>query len=230
MPSICDLVFLLDATGSMTPCMDALKRSITNLINRIVTDEQLPIKDWRARVIGFRDYPDNPRNWWEPRPFVTDADALRQQVNELRAIGGGDIEESLLDALLKLTQLGESDQGAEPAPDKWRHHKDARRFVVCFTDAVYHPKVSFLAESDYSPEFTDVVAQLLKDKIFLYIYAPEAPCYEQLDLHLKHCEWVAIAGPNFRQGLKDLCEDENRFDGLMNQLASVMTSTVGGTW
>ena len=54
---IVDIVFLIDATGSMQPCIDALRRNIEFFIDRIESNTQdNPIRDWRGKVVGYRDY------------------------------------------------------------------------------------------------------------------------------------------------------------------------------
>ena len=49
-----DIVFLIDATGSMTDCIDAIRTSIGLFFDTLDSDWS-PIKDWRARVVGYRD-------------------------------------------------------------------------------------------------------------------------------------------------------------------------------
>ena len=85
---VADIVFLLDATGSMGPCIKAVKDNI----QKFVTDMTTPnpnggavVKDWRAKVVGYRDldYSDFPA--YADNDFVTSVPELESQLNALHA-------------------------------------------------------------------------------------------------------------------------------------------------
>ena len=70
---VVDIVFLMDATGSMGKCIDALKMNLQNFFNTMTSTEGngSPVKDWRAKVVGFRDYEeDGPADWLDNNPVV----------------------------------------------------------------------------------------------------------------------------------------------------------------
>src|SRR5207253_10259760 len=72
---VVDIVFLLDATGSMQPCIDALKDNIAKFIDSLTEggpNNQLPVRDWRGRVVGYRDLPADGDGWYVDNPFVRD--------------------------------------------------------------------------------------------------------------------------------------------------------------
>ena len=79
-------------------------------------------------------------------PFVSEPAQIREQLNRLRATGGGDEPESLLDAIYKVATVGQSDkEGQTVGPYKWRYRSSAARVVIIFTDASYprddvHPR------------------------------------------------------------------------------------------
>ena len=55
---VVDIIFLMDATGSMSPCIEALKNNIATFIETLTTQDPQnpsPVRDWRARVVGYRD-------------------------------------------------------------------------------------------------------------------------------------------------------------------------------
>ena len=54
MAGIVDFIFLIDGTGSMDPCMDALKSNINVFLDEL-TGIQSPIRDWRGKVVTYRD-------------------------------------------------------------------------------------------------------------------------------------------------------------------------------
>ena len=73
-------------------------------------------------------------------PFVTTPAELRSQLDNLVAKGGGDEPESLLDGLLDVVNVGQTDKNAQEIdPRKWRYRSNAARCVIVFTDATYHP-------------------------------------------------------------------------------------------
>src|SRR5207302_9145976 len=62
---VADIVFLLDATGSMGPCINAVKQNIKTFVQTFTTptpNGPAVVKDWRAKVMGYRDldYTDVP--------------------------------------------------------------------------------------------------------------------------------------------------------------------------
>jgi hypothetical protein len=129
-----DIVFCIDATGSMRPVIDAVKdnvRSFHDLLSSAMAEKSKSISQLRVRVIAFRDFADNPDDAIQ----FTDFFKLPQQreefetfVSRLRADGGGDEPESALEAL------------AVAIDSNWERGLDRRRHViVMFTDAPAHP-------------------------------------------------------------------------------------------
>ena len=116
---VADIVFMLDITGSMAPCIDALRANIETFIDSLSKGEANnapPIRDWRAKVVGYRDVEAAQSEgipWFVDAPFVRDAGELKAQLSQLRAEGGGDEPESLLDALFKIASMEASPKGAQ---------------------------------------------------------------------------------------------------------------------
>ncbi len=55
---IVDIVILMDVTGSMQTCIDAVKQSVATFISSMTSTDAnngAPIKDWRLKVVGCRD-------------------------------------------------------------------------------------------------------------------------------------------------------------------------------
>lgn len=220
MAGVCDFIFLVDGTGSMKPCMTALKDNIGTFIDELVSNPQTPVRDWRGRVICFRDHKFDS-DWWEPAPFVRDADQLKDQLAVLDAHGGGDEPESLLDALHRVCSMGEEVRGCEaPEDGKWRYHKDAVRVVVVFTDATYHDPMSIPEALGGTAE--DIANLAMSNRIILIFYAPDDECYEALSA-IDKSEWEPIEGPDYVQGLVDFTGDKANFRKAMLALARSMS-------
>jgi hypothetical protein len=129
-----DIVFCIDATGSMSPVIGAVKdnvRSFNDLLSRAMAQKSKSISQLRVRVIAFRDFTDNVDDAIQFTDFFT-LPAQREEfeafVSGLRADGGGDEPESALEAL------------AVAIDSDWERGLDRRRHViVMFTDASAHP-------------------------------------------------------------------------------------------
>jgi len=55
---VADIVFMVDSSGSMAPCIDALRTNIEAFIDSLSKGEANnapPIRDWRGKVMGYRD-------------------------------------------------------------------------------------------------------------------------------------------------------------------------------
>ena len=151
---VADLVFLIDVTGSMGPCINALRENINHFIDMLTSTEGngSPVTDWRARVVGYRDFPydgNTSYGWLEDNEFTRDVAALKAQVAALVPKGGGPgeegIPESLLDAMMMVATVGKLDLQAgedEGNSKKWRPDGAAARIVIIFTDATYHSTMS----------------------------------------------------------------------------------------
>jgi hypothetical protein len=116
---VADIVFLIDVSGSMQPCLDALRRNIEVFVDSLShgdANNAAPVKDWRGKVVGYRDIEASAgegTRWLDDHPFVRDAVALKAQLGNLRAEGGGDEPESLLDALYTVATMEASPKGAQ---------------------------------------------------------------------------------------------------------------------
>lgn len=170
-----DLVFLVDATGSMGETIDGLKTSIKDFFAYLTDEERndLSIRDWRAKIVGYRDV-EADEEWIVNNPFVTTREALEAQLDALEAKGGGDPPEDLLDALLVVADMEEPvSRGGAADGFQWRHHRDAARGVVVFTDASYHTKCVLPFHNGATWE--DVARRLMERRVILEIVTPVRP-------------------------------------------------------
>jgi hypothetical protein len=130
-----DLVLVIDATGSMTPIIDDVKKSALSFyddLQKHMTDIGKNIDALRVRVIAYRDY------YADPLPEVLVASDFLELpgqradfsdfVHGLRASGGGDEPENGLEAL------------AAAINSPWDKESAKRRqVIVIWTDASAHP-------------------------------------------------------------------------------------------
>lgn len=178
---VADIVFLIDISGSMKPCIDGLRENIFAFIDTLTgtdSNNECPVKDWRIKVAGYRDAEDDPSTWWEEFPFTRNVEEIKCHFGNLVAKGGGDEPESLLDALHKLATMPQADlQDTEP-PDKWRLRGTAQRVIIVFTDATY--KTTMSAEGCKGGTLEDVKTAVHGNKIVLSVFSPEHDCYHDL--------------------------------------------------
>lgn len=220
---VCDFVFLIDATGSMGPCMEALKSNLGVFIEHL-SGGQTPLRDWRGKVVAYRDVEADGSRWFEDNPFVRkDGAALREQLAGLEPEGGGDEPESLLDALYLVANM-ESDTKGEPNPDpnKWRYRSDAARVVIVFTDATYHPVM--VAAGIEGGSVTDVINRVMAQKLTVVLFAPDHNCYLPLS-EIDRSQWYPIPGPDFVEGLAAYSGDREKFKKVLEALAKTVTQS-----
>ncbi len=113
-----DIVILIDTTGSMSPCIEELKRKC------VAFSEELTRQALKHRfaLIGFGDTHEGP--WIDRHEFTDDVGQFVATVDAVKRFDGGDFPESALDALEEALRLP-FDEGA------------LRRFYLV-SDAKYH--------------------------------------------------------------------------------------------
>lgn len=226
---VCDIVFLIDATGSMQPSIDDIKNNIKLFFKTLSeTDANggAIVKDWRARVIGYRDAESDGSDWYVSNPFTRDPAAIEAQLDAIQAKGGGDEPESLLDALYKVAKFGNTEKCAqEEDVEKWRYRSDAARCVIVFTDASF-VETTKLAEA---PGLTweDVANLAMQERLRISLFAPQMDCYDNLS-QIDKCEYMAIPfDPAVKNDavmkLRDYTADTANFQKTLIQLAKTVS-------
>ena len=223
---VADLVFLVDVTGSMSTCIDALRKNIEAFIDSLSRGDEnnaAPVRDWRGKVVGYRDIESADGEglpWIVDNPFVRDASALKAQLSELKAEGGGDEPESLLDALYQVASMEATPKGAQGEdPTRWRYRSDAARVVVVFTDASFKETMSLPAAKGGSLQ--DVANVVMANRIILSLFAPNFEGYDRLS-QIDKSEWevVEFEGLNPQQALQKFTSDPVNFRTTLKQLAA----------
>jgi hypothetical protein len=180
---VVDIVVLLDASGSMQECIDAVKGSISTFINGLASKDannEAPIKDWRIKICGYRDHQHNEANWFVDNPFVSDVASVQAQLSaaNMQATGGGDEPESLLDALYKVAKMDQAGVQDAADPTKWRARSTAARAVIFFTDATF--KVPMTIPEAPGGGIPDVITAIMANRIILCGFCPEWQGYSEL--------------------------------------------------
>ena len=220
---VVDIVFLIDATGSMQPCINALKDNIFTFVKTLCEKDANKgsiVKDWRARVVGYRDYLCDSEKLVD-NPFATTPEALRTQLDALVALGGGDEPESLLDGLLDVVNVGQSERNTQELdPRKWRYRSNAARCVIVFTDATFHPTTA-----NGAGKVEDVINALHSNRIILSIYAPDLSCHHELAAADKSEYFPIPVSSSPQQALADFTADKANFQKVMESLAKSVSKS-----
>jgi hypothetical protein len=225
---VADIVFLIDVSGSMAPVIDALRRNIEVFIDSLSVGDAnnaSPVKDWRAKVVGYRDAEHDGPGWFDDHPFVRDAVALKAQLAALKAQGGGDEPESLLDALYKIATMPAAPKGAQgEEPTMWRYRSDAARVVVVFTDASLRETMSIPEAKGGGMQ--DVANVIMANRIILSLFAPNFEVYDRLS-QIDKSEWevVEYEGLTAQQALERFTADQANFRTTLKQLAASVSKS-----
>ncbi len=139
-----DILFLLDATGSMADEIDQIKDSLLSISSRISDLPSQP--DLRFGMVAYRDRGDE----FVTRVYDFEADALRflDTIRGVVADGGGDDPESLNEAL----------HVAVHEPD-WRS-EDAIRLMFLIADAP--PHLDYVEDYSYADEMIEAQRRGIK--------------------------------------------------------------------
>src|SRR5690242_7915138 len=117
-----DLAFVVDTTGSMGNLIGAAQRQMVAMIGEVARSAEVSL---RLGVVEYRDHPPQDRLVFRVHPFTGDLKKAQAAINGLKADGGGDTPEAVLDGVL-----------AACRDLKWRPH--ARRLAVLVGDAPPH--------------------------------------------------------------------------------------------
>lgn len=155
-----DILFVLDCTASMAPELKVMKEAILSFTDTIVNAGV----ETRVGMIAFRDRHQQGAHPGEEAlvmdfggtPFTKDAEQFRQVVQPLTAGGGGDLEESSLDAILLALR-----QPFDP---------DADKVIVLVTDAP--PKIPDV-EAQSVAQVSAAIQQAGVRQIYLVIRVQE---------------------------------------------------------
>lgn len=216
-----DMVFCIDATGSMRHVLDFVKQNALNLYRDVtgaMERKRKVISRMRIRVIAFRDYvADGDEAMMASDFFVLpeQAQQFSDCVNGLAAKGGGDIPEDGLEAL-----------GYAIRSDWTREGVKKRHIIVVWSDAPTHP----LGHGRIAPWYPDGMAANF-DELSLWwedeqlggamdenakrllIFAPDAPDWNRIS-----AEWSQVVHvQTVSEGLSEL-EYQQVIDAVCNTI------------
>lgn len=131
-----EMIFLMDYSFSMQGTIDNVRDNVENFVNSVQT--RLNVSTWQAKAVAYRGngQPLNP-SFSGPAHlfiapdggnFVNSTSALRNQLNQFVALGGGTAGESLIDGIHDALNAGGG----------WRY-SNSKKVLMAFTDEVSDP-------------------------------------------------------------------------------------------
>lgn len=204
-----DVVFCIDGTGSMAPCIEAVKGNARRFHQEFVaamTDLGSDIDSMRVKVIVFRDYHDDGDDAMRESPFYelpADSADFEKYLSDVSAFGGGDGPENGLEALYYAMKS-----------DFTTGSKD-RQVIALFTDAEALDLHERASEPGYPSDMVDEAGLietwscLSQDKACklrernkrLVIFAPDGTKYKELKAKLNRSIFKPV---DMAHGLGDI--------------------------
>lgn len=206
-----DIVFCIDATGSMEPCIDGVIDHLYDFVDGLQSAANV---DFRLRLIAFRDRHDPDCGTpWHIEEFTSSTEEFKDQLGQVVATGGGDDPESTLDALYLAIH------------SRWRSSRTHKTIVLLTDDDTHltlHPSTYARPDNDIRRVIQDF--QTLRH-VMLFMVVPEYPAYRQLERAMKDADRKIIAS--------FVPPDDERYQGLAavqwGPLMSVLGQTVSKT-
>jgi len=117
-----DLAFSVDNTGSMEPYINAVQQHIREIIEQIVSSEQVHV---RFALVMYRDHkPQDNTFVTRVHDFTSSLHQMQNYVSQMKAAGGGDGPESVADSFYEVLRLS------------WR--ENATKICIHISDAPPH--------------------------------------------------------------------------------------------
>ncbi len=163
---VADIVFCIDASGSMSPCIEGVKEHIKKFIDGVSSNPQLSFVDWRLGIIAH----DCTRFYI--MDFVSDINRFKEALGKIKA-GGNEFTLPALDWSLDFP---------------WR--EKAHRIVVLFTD---EPLEGGYEPEFQRSKMKELCEKIVSLKCMIYFVGPSCPEYIEI-CNLPKCVFEEISG------------------------------------
>jgi len=154
-----DIVYLIDATGSMSSYISAAKNQAENISKDL--RKLYPEMNFQYGYIFYRDPIDSPEDIHEIINLTDNVNSLPEQIGKIKAYGGGDMPEDWVGAYKKVNN-----------EIKWRN---GNKVIIHIADAGAHGK-KFTLSDKYPEEEKKLIKELdecIKKKIKIFGYVIE---------------------------------------------------------
>lgn len=182
-----DIVICVDCSWPMSPVLDSVKDNIVYLLEDIneYNKDAKPVADWRARIIGYRNFEEDNEYLLNDNPFVTTIEEVKSQLSNIVCKGYSENspKSSSLDALWYATKTS-----------NWRYKESTHNeelgdpgggfpfFVVLFTASLPLPvNIKTLVDiygADSDPSV--LMGEMAVGRILLTLFGPDNLVYKEL--------------------------------------------------
>lgn len=156
-----DIVFCIDCTASMKPCIEAVVNGVETFATGLQAAGRV---DYRLRLVAYRDLPYGDE--MQVTDFTPDAGRFREWVRALETRANDTDEESTLDAVCVALN------------SDWRPR--CHRSVLVFTDAAPHPRLHDTTAAPSRDGAEAVIALHRESKALLFMLAPRDESYQKI--------------------------------------------------
>ncbi len=219
-----DIVFCIDASGSMQPAIDAVRENISRLLQGLTQSKEQGYS-WDVRF-DFLAFHNNREGIHSFRTVRTNAVALQKALyldQDDTPFFTRDVQE-FCRALAGVKAVDEEKQllALDFAMDfPWRPSSDCHRVVVLLTDEGIE---TALAPEDQKAHIPALVKKLMEKRIKLFIIAPESEGFYQL-AEADRCEYTDLE-PGVANGLREV--DFSKMLETIGKSVSVSQTYDGG--
>jgi len=194
---VADIIFCIDITGSMKPCIDGLIENLKKFIDTLegTANNDVEVEDWRAKVYYFGDLDEDPEeySWNDDNDWVDEPEKLKDQLENLKPIVdkklGGDEPESSFDAIYMATTQGFD-----------KSFTDRTRCLAVFTDA---PPKKIKKIPIKGEEIKILADKINNEHVKLFLYSIEDEEYSILSTKVNGMYYEPIEKKNKYSGLEN---------------------------
>jgi hypothetical protein len=188
-----DIVFCLDASASMEPCIRAVAQHLGEFISRFGEDPQTR---WDLRL-DFLAHRSGVASGHVLRTLNTYHAGRDLLTDEALYHGGRDLFFTQ-DAAAVRTALEAVEVGGDEAPllaldlaldFPWRADTDCHRVVILLTDETLETSLQL---EMYAPRLPDLVRKIMSKRVLLYLATPDSAGWEQVASADK-CHWTPVS-------------------------------------
>ena len=180
-----DIVFCVDCSWPIAPVLDSIKDNIVHLIEDINqhNKEARIVADWRARVMGVRNFEEDNEYLLNDNPFVSTLEEVKCQLSDIICKGYSENSpmSSSIDAIWYAIETTDWRYKAS-ANDEGVRDPNWLSYVVVFTAS--HPSpvnIKTITDLPAADSETIVLVQTLNvDHVKLTLFGPDDPVFKEM--------------------------------------------------
>ena len=218
-----DIVFCIDSSGSMQPCLEAVQRNIGKLLEGLAEQGQGCTWDVRFDFLAFCDTRDGVHKMASTHMGVVSIINKIYHKHDASGFFTRDLSEFRA-ALSQVQPDGEEMHllALDVAMDfPWRPSSDCHRVVVLLSD---EPVESGVDAEEQAAQVDAIIAKAMDKRIKLFIVAPESDVFYRLSA-ADRCEYTDLE--SMQDGLQSV--DFSRMLEAIGKSVSVSQSYEGGS-